>query len=423
MWQELTARFFREGLSPAACFLWAAGPLAAGFLADLLLGDPPFMPHPIRLIGWCIEKGERGVRRVFPHTQGGLLAAGSVLAAGVAALSFLVPWAILLALAAVHPALAFLAQGVMCYQILAIKALKTESMKVYHALEGTEQEGGCDRGGGREEGCDRGGGHGQRSNEDGARLQGDNAGGGCQQASDEKGGCQQGSDEKGGRQQRLERARRAVSMIVGRDTEELTAEQVAKAAIETVAENTSDGTVAPLFYMALGAAVGGVFGLPLLGAPVGFLYKAVNTMDSMLGYKNDKYLYFGRTAARLDDGANFLPARISAVLMIAGAWILGMNYRNAARIFKRDRFNHASPNSAQTESVCAGALGIRLAGDAYYFGKLYPKKNIGDALRPVERQDILRANRLLYATAWLCLLASLAACFAVFQALCGPAAI
>ena len=184
-------------------------------------------------------------------------------------------------------------------------------------------------------------------------------------------------------------------MIVGRDTEDLSEEQVAKAAIETVAENTSDGTVAPLLFMAVG------------GAPLGFLYKGINTLDSMVGYKNEVYLFFGRFSAKLDDAANFIPARVSAFLMIGASALLGMDFRNAWRIFRRDRFNHASPNSAQTEAVCAGALDIQLAGDAYYFGKLYPKKTIGDRLRAIRYEDIASANRLLYGTAALCLLVSL----------------
>ena len=176
-------------------------------------------------------------------------------------------------------------------------------------------------------------------------------------------------------------------MIVGRDTQALSEIGVTKAAVETVAENSSDGIIAPMFYMAIG-------GIPLM-----FLYKGINTMDSMLGYKNDKYLYFGRCAARLDDVANYIPARISGWLMVAGAFVIGLDSRNASRIFKRDSRNHASPNSAQTEAVMAGALDVQLAGNAYYFGKLYEKPTIGDAIRPIEVEDIRRSNHLLYATA------------------------
>ena len=229
-------------------------------------------------------------------------------------------------------------ETVMCYQILAVKSLKTESMKVYAELK-------------------------------------------------------RGS---------LAGARQKVSMIVGRDTEDLSEEQVAKAAVETVAENTSDGTVAPLLFMAVG------------GAPLGFLYKGINTLDSMVGYKNEVYLFFGRFSAKLDDAANFIPARVSAFLMIGASVLLGMDFRNAWRIFRRDRLNHASPNSAQTEAVCAGALDIQLAGDAYYFGKLYPKKTIGDRLRAIRYEDIASANRLLYGTAALCLLVSLALRAAIY---------
>lgn len=185
----------------------------------------------------------------------------------------------------------------------------------------------------------------------------------------------------------VEGARRAVSMIVGRDTDALDEKGIIRAAVETVAENTSDGVTAPLFYMMLGGAAGG------------FFYKAANTMDSMLGYKNEQYLYFGRAAAKLDDLLNYLPSRFTAVVMIAAAYVLGYDGRNAARIWKRDRRRHASPNSAQTEAVCAGALDVQLAGDAYYFGKLTHKPTIGDDLRPIEKEDIRRANALMTLTA------------------------
>ena len=228
----------------------------------------------------------------------------------------------------VHPKLGMVIEAVMTYQILAARCLQVESSKVWKQL---------------------------------------NAG-------------------------NLEEARKAVSMIVGRDTECLTEEGVAKAAVETVAENTSDGVIAPMLYTALGGPV------------LGFLYKAVNTMDSMVGYKNEKYLYFGKAAAKLDDVVNFLPARVSALLMIGTAFVSGKNYsgKQAWRIWRRDNRKHASPNSAQTESVCAGALGIQLAGDASYFGKVVKKPYIGDSTRAVEAEDIRRMNRLMNRTAWIC---------------------
>ena len=194
----------------------------------------------------------------------------------------------------------------------------------------------------------------------------------------------------------LPAARKAVSRIVGRDTQNLTAEGVTKAAVETVAENASDGVIAPLLYMLIG------------GAPLALTYKAINTMDSMLGYKNEKYLSFGRIPAKLDDAANYLPSRLAGLLWCAAAALTGNSAKGAWRIWRRDRRNHASPNSAQTESACAGALGVQLAGPAYYFGEYYPKPTIGDALRPIEPEDIRRANKMMYAESLLALLLGLA---------------
>ena len=251
-----------------------------------------------------------------------LVAAGGVLWVMTILLAFLIPFALLFLAGKIHPALQFLLETFWCFQILAAKSLSAESRKVYGKLK-----------------------------------EGD-----------------------------LPGARKAVSMIVGRDTENLTEEGVTKAAVETVAENTSDGVTAPLFYLLIG------------GAPLGFLYKAVNTMDSMLGYKNDRYLYFGRIPAKMDDVFNYIPARLTALLMTAAAFLTGLDGKNAWKIWRRDRRKHASPNAAQTESVCAGALGVQLAGDAVYFGKVYKKEFIGDATRRIEPEDILRTGRLMYAT-------------------------
>ncbi|MDE6036289.1 MAG: adenosylcobinamide-phosphate synthase CbiB [Ruminococcus sp.] len=193
-------------------------------------------------------------------------------------------------------------------------------------------------------------------------------------------------------QKNIEKARKAVSMIVGRDTENLDKSGIIRATVETVAENTSDGVTAPLMYISV------------LGAVGGFFYKAVNTMDSMIGYTNEKYADIGRFAAKSDDFLNFVPSRITAVLMIFSAKILGLDSKNALKIWRRDRRNHASPNSAQTEAVCAGALGIRLAGDAYYFGELHKKPFIGDNKRSIENEDIMRINKLMYMTSFLTLI-------------------
>lgn len=189
-----------------------------------------------------------------------------------------------------------------------------------------------------------------------------------------------------------EGARYAVSMIVGRDTSVLDDKGIARAAVETVAENSSDGVVAPIIYMALFGGAGGM------------IYKAVNTLDSMVGYVDGDYLYIGRISAKLDDVLNYIPSRLSALLMIAAAKICGYDYRSAYKIWRRDCRKHASPNSAQTEAACAGALGLRLAGDAYYFGVLHKKEYIGDNIREIEPEDIQRVNRLMYMASVLCLI-------------------
>jgi adenosylcobinamide-phosphate synthase len=300
----------------------------AGFLLDLLLGDPYQLPHPIRLIGSLIAKLEKILLgKIKERNEKKELQRGMVLVIIVLSSTLAVTTLILMSAYRINIYLGTAVEAIMTYQILATKCLKVESMKVYHCLK----------------------------------------------------------------YQTLAEARKAVSMIVGRDTQCLDEIGVAKAAIETVAENTSDGVIAPMLYTALGG--------PILG----FLYKAVNTMDSMIGYKNDKYLYFGRTAARLDDLVNFLPSRISAYMMITASFIGGKSFsgKRAYTVYKRDNRKHASPNSAQTEAVCAGALGIKLAGDASYFGKIVHKPYIGDSVRSVEYEDIKRANKLMYLTAWI----------------------
>ena len=302
--------------------------VALGFVLDLLIGDPHWLYHPIRLVGALISALEKLLRGVFPNNKNGELTAGVFLLALTAGITTGCAWGLLYLAGRIHPWVRFVLETVMCYQLLATKALKDETMKVYTALS-----------------------------------QGD-----------------------------LKQARYAVSMVVGRDTEVLDETGVTKAAVETVAENASDGVIAPLLFLAIG------------GAPLGFFYKAVNTMDSMVGYKNDKYLYFGRAAARFDDVLNYIPARLSGALMSAAASFCGLDAGNAWKIFLRDRRNHSSPNSAHTEAAAAGALHIQLAGNAYYFGKLYEKPTIGDPDRPVEYEDIRRVNRLLYATAVLTLI-------------------
>ncbi len=307
--------------------MWTLYALLSGFGLDLLLGDPHSFPHPVVAIGKLISALEKLLRRLFPATRNGERLAGGILWVLVVSVSAGIPALLLWLCRSISPWLGLAAESVMCWQILAAKSLRTESMKVCRALSAGDTEG----------------------------------------------------------------ARHAVSMIVGRDTARLDRQGIARAAVETVAENTSDGVVAPMVFLAIG------------GAPLGFFYKAVNTMDSMLGYVEPPYRDFGFVPAKMDDVMNYLPARLSGLLMLAAGTLLGMDARNGWRIFRRDRYNHASPNSAQTESVCAGLLGLRLAGDAWYHGALHKKPYIGDPLREVEPEDIPRACRLLYGTAFLSL--------------------
>lgn len=304
------------------------GAIVAGFILDLIFGDPHWLPHPICLIGNLIGFLEKNLRRLLAPGKTALLLGGALMVVIVLTLSYAVPYAVLMLAEQVNPWLKFALETIMFYQIFATKCLRDESMKVYTALHNND----------------------------------------------------------------LADARVKLSWIVGRDTKELTAEEVTKGAVETVAENTADGIIAPMLYMFIG------------GAPLAFLYKGINTMDSMVGYKNDKFLYFGRCAAKLDDVANLIPARITGLVMILASYFLNLNAVGAWKIFWRDRYNHLSPNSAMTESVTAGALNIQLGGDHFYFGKLVHKDTIGDNIRQVVPEDIVAANNLLYMTAVISLL-------------------
>ena len=307
-----------------------------GFVLDALFGDPAWLPHPVVYMGKAISKLEKFLRPRLPKTPQGELLGGAIVAFCLPVGTFLLTGLVCWGAARLHPLLGLAVQMFWCGQARAARGLVQESTNVYKELKKPDLPG----------------------------------------------------------------ARKAVSRIVGRDTAELTAEGVTKAAVETVAENASDGVIAPLLYMLIG------------GAPLALTYKAINTMDSMLGYKNEKYLYFGRVPAKLDDVANYIPSRLAGLLWVAAAAFTHNDAKGAWKIWRRDRRNHASPNSAQTESACAGALGVQLAGPAYYFGQYYPKRTIGDALRPIEPEDILRANRMMYvassfALAWGCALRAL----------------
>ena len=305
--------------------MWSLRALILGFCLDLAVGDPHWMPHPVVFIGKLISATEKAMRKIFPKTVRGENFAGAAIWLIVVTVSTGLPLLVLWLAYGVNRWLGLALETIMCAQILATKSLRQESMRVYQALQTGD----------------------------------------------------------------LSKARYAVSMIVGRDTQRLDEAGVARAAVETVAENTSDGIIAPMLFLAIG------------GAPLGFFYKAVNTMDSMLGYVEMPYKNVGLVPAKMDDFFNYIPARLSALLMLAAGSLLGMDGKNGWKIFRRDRYNHASPNSAQTESVCAGLLGLQLAGDAWYHGVLHKKKYIGDPLREIEPEDIPRACRLLYLTAFL----------------------
>lgn len=301
--------------------------VSCGFALDLLLADPDWMPHPVVYMGKSISALEDVLRSRLPRTPAGELLGGALLAAALPGGTYAITSGALALARKFHPAAALALETLWCWQALALKGLAVESGRVQDELE-----------------------------------KGD-----------------------------LASARKAVGRIVGRDTEHLTAEGVAKAAVETVAENFSDGVAAPLFYMLAG------------GAPLALAYKAVNTLDSMVGYKNERYLRFGRASAKLDDLVNLVPSRLAALCWIGGAFLTGYDGRGAWRIWRRDRRKHASPNAAQLESACAGALGVQLAGPAAYFGKIVDKPAIGDAGRVVEPGDIARARRMLYAAGGLAL--------------------
>ncbi|MBR2540305.1 MAG: cobalamin biosynthesis protein CobD [Mogibacterium sp.] len=306
---------------------------AAGFGLDIIIGDPHRMPHPVRWIGNLIAALDRKLLGELADNdpESELRDRAAERRAGVRLVIYVVLATAVTTLAVMTAAYklgivpGIIVEAILTCYLLAMTSLRRESMKVYDELK------------------------------------------------------------KGS----LAGARHAVSMIVGRDTEVLDEEGVTKAAVETVAENLSDGVIAPMLYAAIGGPV------------LGLIYKSINTMDSMVGYKNDRYMWFGAPAAHLDDAVNFIPARISAFLLIAASAVSGREYSAAGayRIWKRDRFNHKSPNAAQTESAAAGALGVRLAGDAQYFGRIVHKPSIGDPVRPVEYEDIRRVNRLMIAAA------------------------
>ncbi|MDR2519763.1 MAG: adenosylcobinamide-phosphate synthase CbiB [Eubacteriaceae bacterium] len=302
--------------------------LLIGFALDFFLHEKTLFTHPIVLIGKQISWMERLLRKTFVRKPSDEWAAGALLAFVVAATAGGVAYLAVRAFSCFGLAGEIMVGSYFAFRTMAAKSLYNESVKVYYKL-----------------------------------AEGDLVG-----------------------------ARVALSWIVGRDTERLSEEEVAKGCIETIAENTADGIGAPLFWFALFGPVGSA------------VYKAINTMDSMVGYKNDRYIRFGFAAAKLDDMASYLPSRITALVMILASYALKMDFRNAWRIYLRDRRKHASPNSAQTESVAAGALGLMLGGNANYFGMLHEKPSIGDKIKAPGMDEILQAEKLMYMTSLLCCL-------------------
>ena len=320
--------------------------LVLGCLADFAIGDPHGIPHPVVAIGRLIAALDKFLVKKADGDRKKALIYGHILCLSVILTTGIITALIIVISYTVHTALGVIIEAVLTCYILAARSLSDESLKVFEYLKTGDLTG----------------------------------------------------------------ARGALSMIVGRDTDRLYEEGIIKASIETVAENTSDGVIAPLIYLAIGGPIAGM------------LYKAVNTMDSMIGYRNERYEYFGKAAAKLDDVLNFIPSRLSALLMIFSSFILKSHEEikhgssndcfgntsdfsayNAYRIWKRDRLKHLSPNSAQTESACAGALGIQLGGSSFYGGKLVEKPYIGDKLREAEAEDISRSCRLMFASEALCL--------------------
>ena len=295
--------------------------MLAAFVLDCMLGDPQNPLHPMRMIGGGVGLCVRLCRKTNVKSAAARFAMGAVLTVIVIGLSYAATALITWGLYRLNFWAGLAAEAVLCYFLIAAKALRKESMGVCGALQAGN----------------------------------------------------------------IGVARERLSFIVGRDTEGLSGPDVVKAAVETISENLTDAVIAPLIFICIG------------GAPLGMAYKAANTLDSMIGYNNEEFRYFGKFAARLDDAANFIPARVSALFMILGSIFTGADVRGAVRFFLRDRYKHKSPNSAQTESVCAGALGLCLGGDNHYGGVLVHKPVIGDEIHEAAPKHIIAANRLMYA--------------------------
>ncbi|HYA13029.1 MAG TPA: adenosylcobinamide-phosphate synthase CbiB [Syntrophales bacterium] len=292
--------------------------ILAAILLDLLLGDPRWLPHPVKLMGRYAAFLENPLRKSFrsPHMAGVLAVLLVLTVTGLAT------YAVIMAAGLLHPLFADVVSVIILYTTLAARDLIRHSLNVYHELKSGN----------------------------------------------------------------LAEARKKVAMLVGRDTDILDETDIVRATVESVAENTVDGVTAPLFFAVLAGPVGAM------------LYKAVNTLDSTFGYRNERYIEFGWAAARLDDLVNFIPARLTALMIPIAAFFLRLSMLNSFKIIFRDRKKHPSPNSGLSEAAVAGALGVQLGGLNYYFGQPSFRATLGDPIRDLEKRDILKANALMLIT-------------------------
>ena len=293
-------------------------PLLFGYSLDLIIGDPRWLPHPVRAIGFLIDRSERVLRR----RDNVLKFKGLILLIVVSSLSFLLPYLLLELLGSFNLVIKLAFSSVIIFQILATKSLYMETIKVYKALKIGD----------------------------------------------------------------IALAKKELSYLVTRDCENMEVEDIIRSTIETISENIVDGITAPLFYIAIG------------GAPLGMFYKAVNTLDSMVGYKNDKYMDFGYFSAKFDDLINFIPARVTSYIIVISCFLLGLNYKSAYRILKRDKRNHSSPNSGYAEAPVAGALGIFLGGRVSYFNVIHNKPTMGEGIKKPDLEDIRITHRVMFLT-------------------------
>jgi len=312
--------------------------LLTALLADLLIGDPRWIPHPVQGIGGIAVICEKFFRKCTSHQRmAGVLTFFLTLFISVCSAVF-----ILLMAYTYSPVLQNLLAVIILYFFIALKDLIAHSRAVYFSLS---------------------------------------------------------------QELPISEARKAIGRIVGRDTKNMNRADISRACVETVAENMVDGITAPVFWAIFLSLFSPVFALqPIALAAIGITaYKTINTMDSMFGYKNERYLYFGWASARIDDLVNYLPARLSGVCVILTAYLLRKNGQNSRKIFFRDRLNHTSPNAAHTEAAVAGALGLQLGGPSYYFGEIINKPEIGDQLQPISPAHILKTNVVVIVGSLLCI--------------------